>query len=47
MAKFCYEECDESVKFIERLVNVQNIDRNTHFLDGNMPIKIALTGRQF
>jgi ankyrin repeat protein len=34
-----------SVKIIERLVNIQNIDLNNQSLDGTAPITIALTCR--
>ncbi|KAJ5357095.1 hypothetical protein N7517_011704 [Penicillium concentricum] len=36
----------ESVKIVERLLNIQNIDLNNQSLDGNAPISIALTCRQ-
>ncbi|KAF4763351.1 hypothetical protein HAV15_001100 [Penicillium sp. str.  len=35
-----------SVKIVERLLNVQNIDLNNQSLDGNAPISIALTCHQ-
>ncbi|KAJ5365308.1 hypothetical protein N7517_008194 [Penicillium concentricum] len=35
-----------SVKIVERLLNVQNIDLNNQSLDGHTPISIALTYRQ-